>query len=110
MQTGLDERVIEHGVVFATRYKAEAGQIREYGPSAILSIEPQQGALMGELIHSEIATNGREALPQFLPVATIAAIAKRTEPLETVSLADDGARAHDFPALASSVARGTDLI
>src|SRR5215470_17784213 len=33
MQTGLDERVIEYRVVFATCQKAEARQIRENGPS-----------------------------------------------------------------------------
>jgi len=41
MQTGLDERVIEYRVVFATCHKAEARQIREHRPSAILAVEPR---------------------------------------------------------------------
>ena len=58
----------------------------------------------------EIATDGREALTQFLPVASVASIAKTAEPLKTVRLTDDGASPHDLPALAPPVARSTDVI
>ena len=40
----------------------------------------------------------------------MAPIAKGAEPLGTMSLADDGARAHHLPPLAPPVARRTDLI
>ena len=50
------------------------------------------------------------ALTQFLPVAPVASVAKRAEPVETVGLTDDGARPHDLPALAPRVARGTHVI
>jgi len=42
MQTRLDERVIEHRVLFAASHEGEAREIAEYGPCAILPIEPEQ--------------------------------------------------------------------
>ena len=42
MQTRLDERVIEHRVLFAASHEGEAREITEYGPCAILPIEPEQ--------------------------------------------------------------------
>jgi hypothetical protein len=50
------------------------------GPHAKLSVEPEQGARLWKLVHREIAPDGRETLAQFLPVATVALIAKRSEP------------------------------
>src|SRR5579875_526816 len=73
-------------------------------------VEPEQGALLWELVRREIPIDGREALSQFCSVAPVAAIAKRAEPLEAVGLADDGARPHHLASLASGVARGTDFI
>ncbi len=63
-----------------------------------------------ELMCCEVAGDGSLALAQFLPVAPVATVAKTAEPLETVGLADDGPRPHHLPALASRVARGTDVI
>src|SRR5437660_8015502 len=110
VQTRLNERMIEHRVVFTAGHKGETTHVGEHGPGAILSIEPQQGALLWELVCREIATDGREALAQFRSVATVAAVAKRAEPLEAVGLTDDGARPHHLASLAPRVARGTDLI
>jgi hypothetical protein len=110
MQTCLNERMIEHAVVFATGHKGEACQIGEHGPGAILAVESEQGALWHELVRPQVPTNGREALAQFRPVAPVAAIAKRAEPLEAVGLADHGPRAHHLPALAPRVAWSTDII
>jgi hypothetical protein len=73
VQTRLDE----HRVVFAAGHERESCQIREHGPGAILSIEPEQGAFLRKLVCSQIPTNGREALTQFLPVAPVAAVTKR---------------------------------
>src|SRR5260370_41518384 len=53
----------------------------KHGPGAILPIEPQQGALLRELVRSEVATDGREGLTQFRPVEPVASGAKRAEPL-----------------------------
>ncbi len=75
VQTCLNERVIEHGVLFATGHKGEARKIRKHGPSAVLSIEPEQGAFLRKLVYSQILTNGCEPLSQFLPVAPIAPVA-----------------------------------
>jgi hypothetical protein len=72
--------MIEHGVLFAAGHKAEASQVCKHSPRAILSVEPQQGALLRELVRSEIATNGRESLAQFHSVASVASIPKRAEP------------------------------
>src|SRR5205085_2906170 len=105
VQTRLNERMIEHGVVFAAGHKGETSHVGEHGPGAILSIEPEQSALLWQLVCREIATDGREALAQFRSVATVAAVAKRAEPLEAVGLADDGARPHHLASLAPGVAR-----
>ena len=45
METGLDKRMIKRAVLLAASHESEAWQIGEHGPRAILSIEPQQGAL-----------------------------------------------------------------
>jgi hypothetical protein len=58
MQTRLDKRMIEHRVVFATGHKGEASQVRKHGPGAILSIEPEQGAFLGELVRREVTIDG----------------------------------------------------
>jgi hypothetical protein len=102
--------MIEHRVVFAASHKGETCQISEYGSRPILAKDMQESALRWELIRLEIATNGCQRLSQFLPVATVAPIAKRAEPVVTLSLADDGACPHHLPALAPQVARSTDLI
>src|SRR6266487_1375177 len=109
-QTGLNQRMIQHGVVFATHYEEEASQIGEYGPGAILSIKAQEGMFLRELMRGEVATDGEERLTQFCSVEPIASVAKGAEPLRGVSLTDDGPGPHDFPSLASGVARGTELI
>ena len=92
VQTRLNQRMIEHRVLFAARHEAKACQIGEHGPGAILSVESKQGTCLWELVHREVTGDRRKALTQFLPVTPIAAVAKRTEPLVTVGLTDDGAR------------------
>src|SRR5512135_384926 len=108
VQTRLNERVSKHCVLFAAGHKGEASQICQDSPGAILSVEPQQGTLFWELVCSLIATNGREALTQFLPAATVAPVAERAEPLETMGLTNDGAGVHHLSPLAPFVARRTD--
>jgi hypothetical protein len=110
MQTRLDERVIEYGVVFAAGDKGEVGHICKHRPGAILPVEPQQGTRLWKLVRAEIARNRPECLAQFLPVAPVASIAKRAEPLIAMSLSNHCARAHDLPTFAPGVARGTDPI
>jgi hypothetical protein len=89
VQTRLDERMIEHRVLFAACHNGEASQVGEHGPGAILSSELEQGAFPRELVRCEVTTDSREGLTQFLPVEPVASVAKRAEPLETVGLADD---------------------
>jgi hypothetical protein len=48
--------------------------------------------------------NGRHCTAQFLPIVAIAWISERAEPLVAMGLRNNGARAHDFPTLAPSVA------
>ncbi len=110
VQARLDERMIEHGVLFAAHHEREACQIGEHGPRAILPIEPEHGALLRKLVGSEVATDGREGLTKFLPVESVASVAKRAEPLVIVGEAFDGTSPHDFPSLAPRVASSTDLI
>jgi hypothetical protein len=110
VQTRLDPWMIESGVLFATGHKSETGQIGEHGPGAILSIEAEEGTFLRELVCSQIPINGRETLTQFLSIATVPFVAKRTEPVETVGLTDDRAGTHNLPALAAPVASSTDVI
>ncbi len=79
VQTRLNEWMIEHRVLFAAGHKGETRQIGEDGPGAILSIEPQQDTLLWNLVRCEVAPDRREALAQFLPVASVAAVAKTAE-------------------------------
>jgi hypothetical protein len=80
VQTRLDLRMIEGGVLFAARHKSEPGQVSEYGPSAVLAKDMQQGAFWQELVRREVARDSCERLSQFLPIPPVAAVAKRTEP------------------------------
>jgi len=45
MQTRLDHRMIEHGVLFPSRHKSETGQVRKHRSGAVLTIEPEQRVL-----------------------------------------------------------------
>jgi hypothetical protein len=40
VQTRLNQRMIQHAVLFAARDKGEASQIRKHGSQAILSVKP----------------------------------------------------------------------
>ena|SRR5579859_1326148 len=62
------------------------------------------------LVYSEISTDGREALTQFLPISSIPTVAKRTEPLIAMRLSNRCSRSDNLPAFAASVARSADLI
>ena len=110
VQARLDERVIEDGVLFPSCHESETSQVGEDRSGPILAIEPEQGPRLWDLMRGEVARDRRFALTQFLPVATVAPIAKRAEPVVIVSLADDRACPHHLSALAPSVARSTDLI
>jgi hypothetical protein len=72
--------MIEHGVLFAAHHEGETGQIGEHSPGAILAKDMEQAARLWQLVRRKIATNGRETLTQFHPVATIASVAKGAEP------------------------------
>lgn len=65
MQTCLDERVIEHAVLFAAGDEGEASQINEHGPRAILAVESQKRACLWELVRGEIARDRSKALAEF---------------------------------------------
>ncbi len=72
--------MIEYAVLLAACHKGEASQVHQHSPGAILAIEPEQGAFSRELMRCKIPTDGREALTQFLAVASVASIAKTAEP------------------------------
>ena len=106
----LDQRMIEDGVLFASGHEREACYIGEHSPGAILAKDMQQGACLWELVRREVTRDRRERLSQLLPISTVAAVAKQTEPLITVSLTDDRTCPDDLSAFAPFVARSTDLI
>ena len=110
MQTRLHKRMIQHGVVFATHHEGEACQIGEHRPGAILPIEPDQRALLLQLVCCQVPTDGCQSLAEFFSVEPVAAVPKRTEPLIAVGLADHGARTNHFSPFAPGVASRTDII
>lgn len=80
MQTSVDLRMIKDAVLFATRHKREASQLREDCSRAVLAVEPQQAMLRQELLRCEVARDGGKRLSQFLSVAPVAFVAKGAEP------------------------------
>src|SRR5215470_16822604 len=110
MQARLDQRMIQCRVLLATGHISKACQIGEHRSGTILSVESEQGVRLGQVGGLEVARDGCEALTQFLAVAPVAAVAKRTEPLEAMSLADNRAGAYHLSPLAPGVPRSTDLI
>ncbi len=54
--------MIEHGVLFASCHKGEASQVGQDGPCAILSVEPEQGTLLWDLVRGEVVRDRRKAL------------------------------------------------
>ena len=110
MQTALDLGPIQDAVIFAAHDEREACQIGDDGPCPVLPIQPYQGADRRKMVRLQIAPDSGQRPAQFLPVASIASVAETAEPVVTMGLGDDGARTDDFPALASGVARRTDLV
>jgi hypothetical protein len=80
VQAGLDLGLIQHSVLFAAHHKREASQVGEHRPGAILPIQSQQGALLGKLVRSEVASDGGESPTQFLAIEPVASIAETAEP------------------------------
>jgi CYTH domain-containing protein len=72
VQTVLNERMIEGGVLFAAGHEREASHIREHSPGAVLAIKTQHGTLLRKVVGSRIPTNDAEPLLQFLPISPIA--------------------------------------
>src|SRR5712692_1055566 len=110
VQTRLNERMVEHTVVFAAGHKREACHIGEHRPRPILTVESEQGMRLWKLVRCEIAHDRREALAQFHAILPVAAIAKTAEPVVAVGLTDHSAGPYHLPTLASGVARGANLI
>jgi hypothetical protein len=110
VQTRLNERMIEQVIVFATGHKREPSHIREHCPIPILSVEPQQGAFLWEPIGSQILTNGRKPLAQFLPIAPVSPTPETAEPLIAMRLRNGCPCSDDFPPLAARVSRCTHVI
>jgi hypothetical protein len=81
MQTALDRLLIQNGVIFPAHDEREACQIGDDGPRPILSIQPQKGADRRKMVGIQIASDGSQPPAQFLPVASIAFVAKTAEPL-----------------------------
>ena len=109
MQADLDLRSVKQLIVFAAHHKREASQVGEDGSGAILPIQTREP-------HA-LATAGARAdrLGSLLPpdaalpeTCRSQRCAIRAEPLMGMGLQHGGAGAHDLPALASRVARGTE--
>src|SRR5260370_442611 len=103
VQTRLNERVVEHGVLFAAGHKHEASEIGEDTPCPICAGGPQRGARVGRRVRGGVGRHRRKSRAHPGAVAPVAAVAKTPEPLEAMSLTDDGPRPHHLPALAPPV-------
>src|SRR6266487_183591 len=84
VQAALHLWPIQHGVIFTAHHEREACQIGDDGPCAILPIQPQQGADRRKMVRLQIALNSGQRSAQFLPVASIAAVAETAEPVVTM--------------------------
>jgi len=107
VEPSLDEWVIQHGVVLASRHKRVACQVREDRSCAIGTIQTHQGAQRGKLVGFQVSLNGLEPLAQFLAIDPVAFVAETAEPLMAVGLQDGCAGTNHLASLASGVAWST---
>ncbi len=110
VQTCLDLRVIEGGVLFATGHKRKARHLGERSPRAILPVESKERALRWELIRGQIARDRGQSLAQFLSVMAVPFVSETAEPLRAMGLSHRCTRANNLSAFAASVARGAHVI
>ena len=110
VQTRLDQRMVEHVVVFPSRHKREARHLGKCSPRTILPVESEQRLRRFELIRSEIACDRSQSLAQFLPVMAVPFVSETAEPMIAMGLRNRCARANNLPAVAASVARGAHVI
>src|SRR5260221_1524707 len=75
----LDERVVEHRVLFVAGHVGETSQVCQHGPGAILSVEPQQSRRLWELVRCEVTRDRGMCLAQLCAVATLASRATRAQ-------------------------------
>ncbi len=99
MQTRLNQRVIQHTVLFAAGQIGEASQISQHGSQAILAVESEQGTRGFELVRGEVARDRRKALAQFYTILPVPAVSKTAEPVITVGLANGRAGTDHLPRL-----------
>ncbi len=92
VQAALHRLPIQHGVIFAAHDEREACQIGDDGPCSILPIQPQQGADRRKMVCLQIAPDSGQRSAQFLPVASIAAVAETAEPVITMGEAQTTVR------------------
>ena len=92
MQTALDLWPIQHAVIFAAHDEREACQIGDDGPCPVLPIQPYQGADRRKMVRLQIAPDSGQRSAQFLPVASIAAVAETAEPVVTMGEAQTTVR------------------
>lgn len=92
VQAALDLWPIQHGVIFAAHDEREACQIGDDGPCSILPIQPHQGARRRKMVCLQIAPDSGQRPAQFLPVASIAAVAEAAEPVVTMGEAQTTVR------------------
>src|SRR5439155_16468959 len=110
VQATLDLWPIQHAVIFAAHHEREACQIGDDSPRPILPIQSQQDRRRRKMVCLQVVPDGGQRSAQFLPVASIAAVAETAEPVITMGLGDDGARTDDLSTLAPCVTRRTDLM
>jgi len=104
-QASLDLGPLQDLRVFPTHHKRQPGQLGKNSSSAILSVEAQQNPFFGMVMRHKIALNGRDGPTQFGTVFPIAGVSKRAQKLMRMRLQRRGPAPHNFPSLASGVAR-----
>jgi hypothetical protein len=110
VQTCLNQRMVEGSVLPATGHKREPGEICEHRSFPILTVEPEERAFLRKGVDSQMSTNSRQSLAQFLPILPVASVPETAEPVIAMGLSNRCARPDHFPTLASPVARSTHLV
>jgi hypothetical protein len=107
-QAGLDLGSFEELIVTATHHKRQSAPVGQDGSCAILPVEAQQHPFFRVVMGLSIALNDRDSPTQFGSVFPIAGVSKGSQTLMRMRWSHGGPAPHNFPSLASGVARRTE--
>jgi len=80
IQPSLDERLLQHGVLFPASHKREARRSQRIAPVPYCPFSRNRACARGEVMGGEVAADGRECPAQFIPVQPVALVAETAKP------------------------------